>query len=417
MTRHNRYHVLHAPYDVGGNSYHLARAESALGFESRNLVYFRQWLNYPCHKNLRMKPGADPLMKASWWASMYKIVRNCDVLHFNFGGSFLTDVSRGRVFMDLPVWRSFDIATFVTFQGCDSRISKYCVQNFHINGCVDCRSRQFCESTYDNFKSECLSQVGRHFDGVFALNPDLMYNIPGARFLPYSNCDLDVWQPPKGFDWNHGGPVRILHAPTWREIKGSDLIVQAVEELKSEGEGENVELVLAEGIPHDRVRETYDSADIVVDQLLVGWYGGLAVEAMALAKPVVAYIRESDLRFIPRRMQEELPVLNATSTRLKDVLRPLIRSAEKRRNVGERSRRFVEKWHHPSAVAAITTAAYQQAMESHRRQRSKTKHRRVLIETSRRTVKPLLDLYIHSLNLSSRLQSVINRSFRIGFYV
>ena len=36
------------------------------------------------------------------------------------------------------------------------------------------------------------------------------------------------------------------------------------------------------------------AADLVVDQLVLGWYGAVAVEAMALGRPVLAYIREDE---------------------------------------------------------------------------------------------------------------------------
>jgi hypothetical protein len=41
--------------------------------------------------------------------------------------------------------------------------------------------------------------------------------------------------------------------------------------------------------------------------LFAGWYGGLAVELMALGKPVLAYIREEDLSFVDPQMRYELP--------------------------------------------------------------------------------------------------------------
>ena len=200
------------------------------------------------------------------------------------------------------------------------------------------------------------------FDQVFALNPDLLRNIPNGTFLPYANCDLDDWTPPADFDWQHRGPVRIVHAPTWREVKGTDAILAAVDALKAEGH--DVEFVLIEKIPHDKVRAIYASADILIDQVHVGWYGGLAVELMALGKPVVAYIRRDDLQFIPRAMAEELPVVSADPATLRNVLRPLVSDARQRQELGLRSRRFVENWHHPRYVAGLTTAAYRRTLES-----------------------------------------------------
>src|SRR5262245_11514245 len=126
MTKsQRRFRVLHAPYDVGGNAYYLAQGEHKHGFNAKTLVYFKQWFGYPVNYHLKLKPGANPLRYIRWWIAMMWVALTRDVLHFNFGGSFLTDVTRGWVFADLPLWRRLGIATFITFQGCDSRISSY----------------------------------------------------------------------------------------------------------------------------------------------------------------------------------------------------------------------------------------------------------------------------------------------------
>ena len=61
-----------------------------------------------------------------------------------------------------------------------------------------------------------------------------------------------------------------------------------------------------------------------MDQLFAGWYGGVAVEAMALGKPVLAYIRDEDLKFVPSKMASDLPIVRATrhdQSSLQEVLK------------------------------------------------------------------------------------------------
>jgi hypothetical protein len=103
----------------------------------------------------------------------------------------------------------------------------------------------------------------------------------------------------------------------------------------------------------------YADADILVDQLLVGWYGGLAVELMALGKPVVAYIREDDMGFIPSAMHADLPVVNATPGSIYNVLRELLTARRHELGaIGVRSRQYVETWHDPIRVASLLKATY-----------------------------------------------------------
>ena len=81
-------------------------------------------------------------------------------------------------------------------------------------------------------------------------------------------------------------------------------------------EGLPVRLDLHETLTRSQVLERVRDADIVVDQLVMGWYGGFSVEATALAKPVVCFIDEDGNLF-----GESLPVVRATPATVTDVLR------------------------------------------------------------------------------------------------
>src|SRR5208337_1045219 len=76
--------------------------------------------------------------------------------------------------------------------------------------------------------------------------------------------------------------------------------------------------------PHAEAIRLYAQADLVIDQLLAGWYGGFAVEMMAMGKPVVCYIRAEDLRFVPPAMAAELPLIPARPDALEDNLEAAI---------------------------------------------------------------------------------------------
>jgi glycosyltransferase involved in cell wall biosynthesis len=106
-----------------------------------------------------------------------------------------------------------------------------------------------------------------------------------------------------------------------------------------------------ENVPYDQVMNAYQSIDILIDQIYAGWYGGLAVEAMALGKPVLFYIREDDLKFIPSEMAENLPIVKTCAATLKRNLISLIEMPyEDLLKLGKKSRQYVEKWHNPQKV-------------------------------------------------------------------
>jgi glycosyltransferase involved in cell wall biosynthesis len=103
----------------------------------------------------------------------------------------------------------------------------------------------------------------------------------------------------------------------------------------------------------------YAGATVLVDQLLCGWYGGVAVEAMALGIPVVAYLNEKHLQEIPSAMRAEIPIVSATPETVGDVLAKLLQNRGWRRELSERGKSYVLRWHHPVKIARRMLEIYQ----------------------------------------------------------
>ncbi len=122
------------------------------------------------------------------------------------------------------------------------------------------------------------------------------------------------------------GTFKILHAPNHRAIKGTPHVIAAVEDLRREGY--NIELTLAERLPNSEVVRLISECDLVIDQLVIGWYAMFAIEAMSLGKPVICCLRDdlvdlySSAGLILGR--EEIPVIHATLLSVKAVIRSLI---------------------------------------------------------------------------------------------
>jgi len=75
-----------------------------------------------------------------------------------------------------------------------------------------------------------------------------------------------------------------------------------------------------------------------VDQVHLGWYGLFAVEAMALAKPVLTYIR-------PALDRPGLPVVRTDRERLAADLEALYRAPDRRHELGAQGLRYVAAEH------------------------------------------------------------------------
>jgi len=174
-------------------------------------------------------------------------------------------------------------------------------------------------------------------DKIFVSTPDLLKWTRGdAIWLPNPiNLDLPELQPEE--DNNISQVITIVHAPSDRKIKGTQYLIDAVEELQMEGYP--VLLKIIENQSHRDVLEAIRKADIVCDQLIVGWVGMVSLEAWALKKPVICYIDQK----IPHA--SEVPVCPADITNIKDAIRELIKFPETRKMWTERGREYVERVH------------------------------------------------------------------------
>jgi glycosyltransferase involved in cell wall biosynthesis len=376
--------VLHAPGAIGGHPQGLARAERELGLDSRSLVYEASPFGYEADETVL---GLSPTLadRARLEAFRFKVLGRAlagryDVVHFNFGQSFfprpivpgsaavagfpgpLQQVYRGWSALlgmrDVALLGRRGVAVFVTFQGDDVRQADVCRTR---DAWAPARETEATpvEQGMDRARRTVARRFDRSADGIYFLNPDLARVLPPrARFVPYAHVFPDEWKPEP-----HAPNRRplVVHAPTARAIKGTHHLLAALDALRAEGVEFDLELV--EGMTQVEARRVYARADLVVDQLMLGWYGGLAVECMALGVPVVAHIRDADLDRVPRPFAAELPLVDATPATVRDVLRSLL--VERRAElpeIGRRSRAFVERWHDPHRVARAVVDDYRAAV-------------------------------------------------------
>jgi glycosyltransferase involved in cell wall biosynthesis len=171
--------------------------------------------------------------------------------------------------------------------------------------------------------------------------------VPDAEVIP-PGVDLGALQPAPPA--REEKPV-FVHAPSSRARKGTEHFVRACEEL-------GVELEIVEGLHHAEARKRYAQADVVLDQLNAGWYGMLAIEAMALGKPVVTYLHDEATRRTEEAFGTRVPIVRADKGNLVETLRPLAGSAEERRRIGAESRAYVERVHDLDRVADRLLALY-----------------------------------------------------------
>jgi len=296
--------VTHAPVNTAGIPWDNVQALRRRGVEARLVVFERYKLHPEADREIR-RPNNVVARQTVQAAALARLLPRTDVFHFYFG---LTLVPKRAQF---PILRATYRKSVFHFLGSDIRGKT--PQELAYAGKADARI------------------VGSY---------DAIRWVPDAQVVP-PGVDLAKLQPvsPPRDD----RPL-FVHAPSSRTRKGTEHFVRACEEL-------GVQLEIVEGLHHDEARRRYQRADVVLDQLNAGWYGMLAIEAMALGKPVVTFLHDEATRRTEEAFDTQVPIVRATTDNLVETLRPLAESATERRRIGAASRAYVERVHDLEGVA------------------------------------------------------------------
>jgi glycosyltransferase involved in cell wall biosynthesis len=358
--------ILHGPVNVGNQPWVLSRAERRLGASSDLTTRSETWLKYPA--DLVLSPKGAKSTDIAMRSVSYGLRKqwSYDVLHFYFGQTFLSpgfpilknSVLNGALnhltTLDLRLARLLGKKLFMTLQGCDARLAEEGNKRNDWTMCAPqhCEIYQRCIDGLDDRRHHLIDEILPLFDRVFYLNPELGHVVPKGQFLPYSNVEIDKFriEPPS----DRGRP-RILHAPSDGRIKGTSMILDALEQLRSRYD---FELILVEKKTHEEALALYRSADIAIDQVLAGWYGGFAVEIMAMGKPVACYIRNEDMKFVPEAMRREIPVFKLNPRNLVEDIAAILDRRSEWQARGQDARKYVERWHNPDLIARAMLSAY-----------------------------------------------------------
>lgn len=366
--------VLHCPHSVGGNAAGLVEAERELGLVSCSVAFDPSPFGYHADFVLRGPRVGRARFELRRLQLLWHAIRSVDVVHFNFGSAILPLPARGpgasRAYalyariaggLDLALLHRLGKGVVVTFQGDDVRQGDVLRKTYE-RSLADEVGPGYYTPAGDAAKRAIAERFNRYAHAIRFLNPDLARVLPErARFMPYAHVDPRRWTPrPRPA----ADVPLVVHAPSRRDTKGTTHVVAAVEALRRDSVPLRFELI--EGRTQAEARAVYEQADLVVDQLVSGWYGGLAVETMALGVPVVAFIRAEDLNVVPSAMRTELPLVNANPTTIERVLRSLLTEGRLHElpERGRRSRSFAERWHDPLRIAADLLPVYEAAARS-----------------------------------------------------
>lgn len=340
--------ILFAPHEIGNQMQLIAEELRSRGYYATTATYNQEWYGYvnDIHLNLqndhsKIQKHRNTLLFTLWAA------QNFDIFHFFWGESLY---GLGPfMHLDLPVLKRMGKKIFVHFRGLDLVDLKH-FDYLRAKTAAD-EMEEPPISRPDQLRSFRMWQ--KYADRMLVSEPDLLRVAAGAELVQQA-IRLEEWVPvPRAIE--AGNLIRIAHAPTMRRKKGTEFVVEAVQKLKDEGLP--VELVLIEKVPANQVKEIYETCDIVVDQVLYGWYGKVSIEAMALGKPAVCYI---DPQWQPYR--PTCPIVNSKPKDLVEQLRTLVLNPGLRLELGNAGREYVRKFHDIKSITDQCLDLYTEAL-------------------------------------------------------
>ncbi|HEV2903363.1 MAG TPA: glycosyltransferase, partial [Gaiellaceae bacterium] len=290
--------VIHTPLNVAGIPWTNVQALRRKGVDAKLVVVERQTMHPEADRSLD-RPSGYWGRQAVQWPAFLRLLPKTDVFHFYFGWTLVPRK------LTWPMLKATRRKSVLHFLGSDIR-------------------------------GKTPEELGyaRGADARIVGSYDALRWMPDAHVVP-PGLDLSHYAPPAATE--RARPI-VLHAPSSRRRKGTEHVVAACEGL-------DVQLDIVEGLRHDEARRHYERADIVVDQLNAGWYGIFALEAMALGKPVLSYLRPEAVQETERALDLEVPIVPITRETLRDRIAELAAAPEERRRIGAASRTYVERAH------------------------------------------------------------------------
>jgi glycosyltransferase involved in cell wall biosynthesis len=326
--------VLHCPNNAAGQSTAFRDALRDLGVRSDFWTFKRNAFAYPDDYWFDFEGVKGRRRKSRRLRKSLDAARHYDVVHFHCGLTLMRDEA------DVRILRLAGRKMLMTYWGSDARL--YSV--------ADERNRYYRlmgeDPSSEARRRERMQRIGRRIRVATVPDIELREHVAPyfdrVEVVPVIVRTKDVIP---AYVQGASHPL-VVHAPSKRHMKGTEYVLDAVTELRRRGVPFRFQLV--ENTSNERVKEVLAEADVLVDQLLLGICGMAGLEAMALGKPVITYLREDLQGMYP----DGFPAVHATRGTLADVLEELLTDFPRRSELGVAGRTYVERHHSPEVLGA-----------------------------------------------------------------
>jgi len=306
--------ILHAPLNVASIMSATVKGLNWAGYNAFGLSY----------------PGADNhVHTASRWEMFYKfpsLLARADLVHWHYDSSCFSR------FTDDKWLKFFDTPGIVEWHGSDIRDPELEADtNRYYRKALD-EGYEYKEDAQKAWKAQ------KRFErlGFYTL-----VNTPALR--RHIHTDVFFYLNRRIFlrDFNMSGQVNevpsILFAPSKPIVKGAKWVYKAVDLLRR---SYKFHFEVLTNLSRHEVLRAMQKADIVLDQFVLGDIGMVSIEAMAMGKPVVCFIKD-DLK----ETYKDSPIVQVHPETLAGGIEKLLRSREMREARGIAGRIYAGRYY------------------------------------------------------------------------
>lgn len=326
MNNNSKKRIFIGLSEVAGFGSMYARGLRAIGHNVNFIISKPDLINrdYPCDKCLNIQNSPKILRFIILTIELIKSLFLNDYYIFLYGKSFWP----GNY--DLALLKLFNKKIMTIFLGCEIRQREE-IQK--LNRLYDpCRN---CSIVCEHRVKAHIAKMFEKYSDIIICQPEYDQLLTRQYEYAWVPLDIEEW---KSHSIEANSTLKIVHAPSNSQKKGTEYILDAVDKLKKEGY--QFEFFLAKNLSNLELKKHLIEADIIVDQIMIGWYGKLAVESMSLGKPVICWIDNTLQQSV-----HDLPIISANPTTIYEKLKYLLDNKILLSDIGKNSRKFVEKNH------------------------------------------------------------------------
>ena len=229
---------------------------------------------------------------------------------------------------EIKLLKKMNRKILVHYRGCEIRDWRKNIQlHPKLNICQNC---DYGRIRCDDLKAKYQRRVFDRFsDKELVTTPDLLDFVPKAEYFPFFAPEVKELELPENKD------PHIVMVTNHPGIDGLYEVKEILKRLQREGLKFSYELLVR--VSMERIKQSYQKADLTIGKMKMGFYANSQIESMMMGIPTVSYIR-NDLE-----RQYEIPemLINTSLDNLKNTIRELLKNPKKLKEIRRKTRKSI----------------------------------------------------------------------------